>query len=89
MVSAYETFHPVKNEIAEKYDKDVAKFEAFDAGDRSVMRGCGLSDCQVNAICSEQISEDKTFEKLVDVESCSAKPAPTAACKVEEKKQTE
>ena len=89
VVSAYETFHPVKNEIAEKYDKDVAKFEAFDAGDRSVMRGCGLSDCQGNAICSEQISEDKTFEKLVDVESCSAKPAPTAACKVEEKKQTE
>jgi hypothetical protein len=40
----------------------------------------------VQAICSEQISEDKTFEKLVDVESCSTNPAPTAACKVEKKK---
>ena len=88
VVAAYETFHPVKDQIAVLYDKDVTKFEAFDAGDRSVMRGCGLSDCQVNAICSEQISEDEAFEKLVDVESCSAKPAPTAACKVE-KKQTE
>ena len=86
VVAAYETFHPVKDQIAILYDKDVAKFEAFDAGDRSVMRGCGLTDCQVQAICSEQISEDKTFEKLVDVESCSANPAPTAACKVEKKK---
>ena len=88
VVAAYETFHPVKDQIAVLYDKDVTKFEAFDAGDRSAMRGCGLSDCQVNAICAEQISEDQAFEKLIDVESCSAKPAPTKACKVE-KKQTE
>jgi len=85
VVAAYETFHPVKDEIALLYDKDVTKFEAFDAGDRSAMRGCGLSDCQVETICATKITGDKAFEALVDVESCAAKPAPTSACKVEKK----
>ena len=37
VVAAYETFHPVKDQIAVLYDKDVTKFEAFDAGDRVAM----------------------------------------------------
>ena len=31
MIQAYETFHPVQEKWSQKYDKDMAAFERFDA----------------------------------------------------------
>ena len=78
-VSAYETFHPVRDEIATVYARDVKRFESFDGGDRRAMQGCGLSDCQVNAICSKKVQND--FEFFVDAEACAAKPVGKDMCK--------
>ena len=83
VVSAYETFHPVKDELALKYDKDVTRFERFDAGDRKALEGCGLTDCQVTHICATKIISDSVFEYFVNVDTCSANPPKTDSCKGE------
>ena len=55
VVSAFETFHPSKDEYALRYDSLVEKFEKFDSGDRRAVQGCGLTDCQVEAICTNKL----------------------------------
>ena len=79
VVSAFETFHPSKDEYALRYDSLVEKFEKFDSGDRRAVQGCGLTDCQVEAICTNKLKNK--FESLVNVETCSAAKPPTEACK--------
>jgi len=78
-VSAYESFHPVKDEVATLYNRDVKRFESFDGGDRRAMQGCGLSDCQVNAICAKKVKDD--FDVFVDADTCAAKSVGKDMCK--------
>ena len=77
VVSAFETFHPSKDEYALRYDSLVEKFEKFDSGDRRAVQGCGLTDCQVEAICTNKLKNK--FESLVNVETCSAAKPPDEA----------
>ena len=73
-ISAYESFHPVQAEVTIAYDKDVSTFERFDSG--ADKGHCGLSDCQVNAICSHNLITK--FEEYVNVETCTALPYDTS-----------
>ena len=55
------------------------RFESFDGGDRRAMQGCGLSDCQVNAICAKKVKDD--FDVFVDADTCAAKSVGKDMCK--------
>ena len=75
-ISAYESFHPVQAGMTQQYDKDVYNFEKFDSG--ADKGHCGLSDCQVEAICSHKYKKD--FEFWVDTDACEATPHDTKIC---------
>ena len=75
-ISAYESFHPVQAGMTQQYDKDVYNFEKFDSG--ADKGHCGLSDCQVGAICSHKYQND--FEFWVDTEKCEATPHDAKMC---------
>ena len=70
VIQAYETFHPVQEKWSQKYDKDMAAFERFDDGADN--GHCGLTDCQVQAVCSTQLKSK--FETFVATDSCTAAP---------------
>ena len=70
VIQAYETFHPVQEKWSQKYDKDMAAFERFDDGADN--GHCGLTDCQVQAVCSTHLKSK--FETFVATDSCTAAP---------------
>merc|ERR1712216_1009205 len=70
VIQAYETFHPVQEKWSQKYDKDMAAFERFDDGADN--GHCGLTDCQVQAVCSTQLKSK--FETFVATDSSTAAP---------------
>ena len=53
-IQAYESFHPVQKELSHEYDRDMVTFERFDTG--AYNGRCGLTDCQVQAVCSARRS---------------------------------
>jgi len=69
-IQAYETFHPVQEKWSEKYDKDMVTFERFDDGADN--GHCGLTDCQVQAVCATQLKSK--FETFVATDECTAAP---------------
>ena len=70
VIAAYTAFHPTKNEAALTYNKDVAAFTRFDTG--ADKGHCGLSDCQIKAVCSTQITSK--FDRFIKSDTCSAVP---------------
>lgn len=81
-IQAYESFHPVQEELALEYEKDMAIFERFDTGADNGR--CGLTDCQVQAVCSQALKTK--FETFVSVDTCTAAPySVDKICPVEKK----
>jgi len=70
VIAAYTAFHPTKDEAALTYNKDVAAFTRFDTG--ADKGHCGLSDCQIKAVCSTQITSK--FDRFIKSDTCSAVP---------------
>jgi len=69
-ITAFESFHPVKEEMSIAYGKDFARFDRFDTGaDKGL---CGLSACQAEQLC--QVSLNNRFEDFVDTDTCVAIP---------------
>ena len=69
-ITAFESFHPVRETLAGVYNKDFNKFDRFDTGaDKGL---CGLSSCQAEQLC--QVSLHNRFETFVDTETCTAIP---------------
>ena len=69
-IQAYESFHPVQEELSLVYDKDMTVFERFDSGADN--GHCGLTDCQVQSVCSTQLKTK--FETFVATDTCTAAP---------------
>ena len=68
---------PSSRACRQQYDKDTCvNFEKFDSG--ADKGRCGLSDCQVGAICSHKYQND--FEFWVDTEKCEATPRDAKMC---------
>ena len=63
-------FHPVQEELSLVYDKDMTVFERFDSGADN--GHCGLTDCQVQSVCSTQLKTK--FETFVATDTCTAAP---------------
>ena len=81
-IQAYESFHPVQEELALEYERDMATFERFDTGADNGR--CGLTDCQVQAVCSQTLKTK--FETFVSVDTCTAAPySVDKICPVEKK----
>ena len=75
-IQAYESFHPVQKELSHEYDRDMVTFERFDTGADNGR--CGLTDCQVQAVCSKALKSK--FETFVSVDTCT--PAPYSVDKI-------
>jgi hypothetical protein len=69
-IQAYESFHPVQEELSLVYDKDMTVFERFDSGADN--GHCGLTDCQVQSVCATQLKTK--FETFVATDTCTAAP---------------
>jgi len=75
-ISSFESFHVIQEELHLGYEKDMDLFDRFDSGADN--GHCGLTDCQVQAVCGAQLKSH--FETFVSTDTCT--PAPYSVDKV-------
>jgi len=75
-ISSFESFHVIQEELHLGYEKDMDLFDRFDSGADN--GHCGLTDCQVQAVCGAQLKSH--FETFVSTDTCT--PAPYSVDKI-------
>ena len=77
-VSAYESFHPVKDEVATLYNRDV-KRSSLSTGRPARHAGLRLVRLPGERICAKKVKDD--FDVFVDADTCAAKSVGKDMCK--------
>mmetsp|Transcript_14478 Transcript_14478/g.59073 ORF Transcript_14478/g.59073 Transcript_14478/m.59073 type:complete len:196 (-) Transcript_14478:1064-1651(-) len=75
-IASFESFHVIQEELHLGYEKDMDVFDRFDSGADN--GHCGLTDCQVQAVCGAQLKSH--FETFVSTDTCT--PAPYSVDKI-------
>jgi len=75
-IASFESFHVIQEELHLGYEKDMDLFDRFDSGADN--GHCGLTDCQVQAVCGAQLKSH--FETFVSTDTCT--PAPYSVDKI-------
>ena len=75
-IASFESFHVIQEELHLGYENDMDLFDRFDSGADN--GHCGLTDCQVQAVCGAQLKSH--FETFVSTDTCT--PAPYSVDKI-------